>query len=166
MLNTIGYEKASPQNFLGTLQKANIEILIDIRDRAQSRRPGFSKTALSENLKNGGIAYLHFKSLGDPKDGRDAARSGDFATFRKIYRAVLKTDEAKSAIEEISVLAASKRICLMCYERDFTTCHRKLVSDILETKLGSKVRHLGVQSFEPIFESKRRVCYSSEGAAA
>ena len=75
MLATIGYEGARPDDFVGTLQLADIEMVIDIRDRAQSRRPGFSKSALRENLEQNGISYLHLKELGDPKDGRDAAEA-------------------------------------------------------------------------------------------
>jgi len=82
MIATIGYEKASIEDFISTLLASDIEILIDVRDRAQSRRPGFSKTALAAAVRRVGIDYIHLKALGDPKDGRDAARSGEIEKFR------------------------------------------------------------------------------------
>jgi uncharacterized protein (DUF488 family) len=77
MLATIGYERSSLADFVATLVHSEIEILIDIRDRAQSRMRGFSKSALSEALKEAGIGYVHFRQLGDPKEGRDAAGQED-----------------------------------------------------------------------------------------
>ncbi len=148
MLNTIGYEGADLDDFVHTLVQAEINTLVDIRDRAQSRRRGFSKTALSERLARDGIAYIHMRELGDPKEGREAARAGNWSKFKKVFEAVLKTDEAQSAILSITDLSKSQNICLLCYERDEKTCHRKIVSEIIEKKLKRKTRHLGVRQFE------------------
>lgn len=146
MISTIGYEGSKPDDFVGTLQLVDVRMVIDIRDRAQSRRPGFSKSALRDSLEAAGIGYLHLKELGDPKEGREAARSGDFDRFRKIYASVLKTPEAAKALDQIAALSGQMSVCLLCYERDHRECHRKIVADRLESVVGSKVRHLGVRS--------------------
>jgi uncharacterized protein (DUF488 family) len=166
MLNTIGYEGATPEDFLATLAAAKIRFVFDIRDRAQSRRPGFSKSALAAALLEAGIGYLHLKELGDPKDGRDAARSGDIAKFRKIFSGVLAKPEAQAAISQITETAQILDVCLLCYERDASDCHRKLVSDKIELETGMKARHLGVQSFEQIEKFKRRMSSAGEGATS
>ena len=69
-LATIGYEGASMQTFLSALQEAQVELLVDVRAVASSRRPGFSKTKLAANLAGKGIDYLHLRGLGTPADGR------------------------------------------------------------------------------------------------
>ena len=166
MLATIGYERAELKYFIGTLQKAKIELLVDVRDRAQSRRKGFSKTALAEALASAGIEYVHFRSLGDPKEGREAARAGQMQKFKKIYAGVLKTKEAKDALAEVTELAVSQSICLMCYERDHRECHRKIVADHLERVLDVNAQHLGVQQIEPKYEQTRRVLHNYQSAAA
>ena len=166
MISTIGYEKADLEHFVGTLQKAEVEVLVDVRDRAQSRRRGFSKTALGGRLKEAGIEYVHFRALGDPKEGRDAARSGDMKKFRAIFSKVLATDSAKKALEEVAALSNEKHICLMCYERDHSQCHRKMVSDPLDSELGTKSRHLGVHSIEPVRPKGRSVLCDNQSAAA
>lgn len=148
MLNTIGYEGANPSDFVETLKLANIQKVIDIRDRAQSRRPGFSKSALSQILAEAGISYQHYKELGDPKEGRDAARANDLPLFRKIFTEVLEGEAAQVALKKVIDAAQSEVVCLLCYERDETHCHRKLVTDRIEVMTGNKARHLGVRRFE------------------
>lgn len=166
MICTIGYEKADLEHFVGTLQAAEIDILVDIRDRAQSRRKGFSKTALDERLNDADIGYIHFRELGDPKEGREAARSGDMVKFRSIFDSVLASEPAQHALDQVADLAKSKRICLMCYERDHKECHRNIVSDALEEKLGVRTKHLGVQAIEPIRKTERPLLRRHQGAAA
>jgi uncharacterized protein (DUF488 family) len=145
MLATIGYERSTLADFVETLVQSKIELLVDIRERAQSRRPGFSKSVLSAALKDAGIGYVHFRQLGDPREGREAARQGRFDHFREIFREVMSTANAKAALCEVHNLASEKMICLMCYERDENQCHRKIVSDHLERVLACKTKHLGVR---------------------
>ncbi|MNJ60268.1 hypothetical protein D3C77_559880 [compost metagenome] len=166
MLATIGYEGARPDDFVGTLQLVGVQIVVDIRDRAQSRRPGFSKSALRENLEQNGIAYIHLRELGDPKEGREAARSGDMTKFRKIYAAVLETSQASDALDQIVGLAEKMNVCLLCYERDHRDCHRKIVADRLESVADFKVRHLGVKPNVALGQQPRRVRNTGEGAPA
>lgn len=166
MLSTIGYEGARPDDFVSTLQLVDVRMVIDIRDRAQSRRPGFSKTALRDSLEAADIGYLHLKELGDPKEGRDAARSGNFAKFRKIYADVLRTAEAANALDQIAALSSQMSVCLLCYERDHHECHRKIVADHLESVVGSKVRHLGVKANVAADCLQRRMRHAGEGATA
>lgn len=147
-LSTIGYEGASHDDLIETLVAAEVSLLIDVRERAQSRRKGFSKTALSARLEGAGIKYLHLRELGDPKNGREAARAGDIAEFRRIYRSVLATPVARKALEVIVEATQLQSVCLLCYERSFEDCHRKMVSDKVESRTGRKTRHLGVKRFE------------------
>lgn len=166
MLATIGYEKSSLHDFVDTLRSSNIEVLIDIRDRAQSRRPGFSKSALSEALEASGIEYLHLRALGDPKEGRDAARAGKVDEFNRIFQRVMEGQGATEALSVVRNIAETKRVCLMCYEADHQFCHRKIVSDHLESMMLSETIHLTVQRSEPGQTKKRRMLYPRQSASA
>ena len=148
MLNTIGYEGATLSDFIDTLKHADVQILVDIRERAQSRKKGFSKSTLSAALTEVGITYLHFRELGDPKEGRDAARSGNWPLFLAVFGEVLETAAAQKALDEITELASKQTICLLCYERDVRYCHRKIVSDRIAERLKTKARHLGVNRID------------------
>ncbi len=162
MLFTIGYEKATLDHFIGTLQEAGVSILVDVRDRAQSRRKGFSKTALAEALSSHGIRYLHLKVLGDPKPGREAARAGEWTKFRKIYGEVIQQSDAIEALDQIVELAQTSSVCLMCYERAHKECHRAIVVEQIADRLDSETKHLGVQPIDP----ERPLRNNRESAAA
>lgn len=144
-LATIGYEGADLDDFVQTLRNAGIDTLVDVRELPLSRRKGFSKRALSERLTSAGIDYIHLKHLGDPKPGRDAARAGRYRDFRKIFSEHLKTPSAREALADASVIAASSRSCLMCYERLPDTCHRSIVGKKIAQKLQIDVVHLNVE---------------------
>ncbi len=166
MLATIGYERAELRDFIATLETLGVEVLVDIRERAQSRRPGFSKSTLSRALADAGISYLHFRELGDPKEGRDAARAGNTALFRQVFGRVMQSHAGERALSELEVLAADQKICLMCYERDYRECHRKIVSDHLELKLQKKVSHIGVQEGAGRSANARRVHYTNQSSTS
>ena len=144
-LATIGYEGASIEDFIATLKFANVERIIDVRDVPISRRKGFSKNQLSEALDNAGIMYVHLKALGDPKEGRDAAKSGAYDKFKRIYSAHLGTKSARIALAEAAALAQSESSCLLCYERDHKICHRTMVAESLSNIVELEVKHLGVR---------------------
>jgi uncharacterized protein (DUF488 family) len=128
-LFTIGYEGCKPSDLFAKLQANGVGLLIDVRDVPISRKPGFSKTSLSQGLMDAGVGYLHLKSLGDPKPGRIAAREGRFSDFRRIFTAHMMTTAAQQALAE-AVAAASKSVaCLLCFEQDHTNCHRCIVAD-------------------------------------
>jgi len=63
-LTTIGYEGVSVEAFIGTLARARVTLLLDVRELPSSRRKGFSKTPLSEALREVGIEYRHERALG------------------------------------------------------------------------------------------------------
>lgn len=144
-LTTIGYEAASVPRFLDTLVAARVDLLVDIRAVASSRRPGFAKTALAANLATVGIEYLHLRDLGTPAEGRKAARAGDHATLREVFLAHLKTTAAQDALDALMErIRAGRRACLLCLEALPEHCHRSLVVEALRPHLPLDVTHLRV----------------------
>jgi uncharacterized protein (DUF488 family) len=67
-LFTIGYEQARSDAVLNELKAAKVELLVDVRALASSRRPGFSKRQLAACLDENDIGYLHLRALGTPKE--------------------------------------------------------------------------------------------------
>jgi len=127
-LYTIGYEQAKPASVLGELKRAKVQILVDTRAVAASRRPGFSKRQLAAALDEAQIAYIHLQKLGTPAEGRTAARNGDVDALWRIYDKHIKTKDAQDALGElIALIKSGKRIALLCYCRDPKTCHRSRI---------------------------------------
>lgn len=131
-LFTIGYEQTPSKAVLDELERAGVKLLVDVRAIAASRRPGFSKTQLAAGLDERGIGYVHLRGLGTPKEGRLAVRSGDVGTMERIYRAHLKTAQAREEMDELaSLVNTAGPVCLLCYERDHRHCHRRFVAEII-----------------------------------
>lgn len=147
-LFTIGYEKAKPDAVLSELKRSRVDLLVDTRAVAASRRPGFSKRQLAASLDEAGIAYVHLQKLGTPAEGRQAARSGDFEALWRIYDKHIKTPEAQAALGELLALIKSgKRVCLLCYERDPNECHRSRIAALVKKRTRVKVDDLIPQLF-------------------
>ncbi|HYM02952.1 MAG TPA: DUF488 domain-containing protein, partial [Stellaceae bacterium] len=118
--------------------------LIDVRDRPLSRRAGFSKRQLQAALEERGIRYVHLKALGTPPEGREANRRREWKRFWAIVHEKLASPEAEFELRQAAALAAEAPSCLLCYEADWQTCHRRRVAEILVEREGVEIRHLGV----------------------
>ena len=145
MLFTVGYEGAKLSDFVDTLKTCKVELLVDIRDYPGSRRKGFSKNVLRDHLSEAEIEYEHLGELGDPKEGREAARSGRYDEFRRIFEAHMESKEARLGMDRLAELASDHVVCLLCYERNPKVCHRQIVADRLKNRLNIEVKHIGVQ---------------------
>lgn len=130
-LYTIGYEGTDIDRFVATLKAVGVHLLADVRALPLSRKKGFSKTSLRARIEHEGMEYIHLSALGDPKDGREAARAGHFDRFRKIYGQHLAQAEPQEALRQLGALVGKRGTCLMCFERDPTECHRLIVASQL-----------------------------------
>ena len=142
-LFTIGYEQTPAKSVLDELEQAGVKLLVDVRAVASSRRPGFSKSQLAAGLDERGISYVHLRGLGTPKEGRLAARAGQYETLQKIYAKHLKTPQAKEELDELSALVKKTGpVCILCYERDHLHCHRRWIAEIIDERDDVRVDNL------------------------
>ena len=140
---TIGYEGATVASFQEALRGARIDLLVDVRALASSRRPGFAKTRLAANAKEAGAEYLHLRALGTPADGRAAARAGRHEEMHRIFRQQLATPEAQEQLALVADLVRQgRRVCLLCFEAKPEHCHRSIVVDALARIIPATVVHL------------------------
>lgn len=141
-LQTIGYEGCTVDAVLAALHAAGTKLLIDVRAVPQSRKPGFSKRQLAAALDGVGIGYVHLQGLGTPKPGRDAVRAGHPERMVPIFMDHMQSDRAQAELAQAKGLAAERVCCLLCFERDHTTCHRTLVAELVVSESEQIVRHL------------------------
>jgi uncharacterized protein (DUF488 family) len=140
---TIGYEGATIGSFQRALRDAAIDLLVDVRALASSRRPGFAKTRLAANAKEAGAEYLHLRALGTPSDGRAAARAGRHEEMRRIFREQLATPDAQAELALVADLVLQgRRVCLLCFEARPEHCHRSIVADALKKLVPAEIEHL------------------------
>ncbi|QZH75638.1 MAG: DUF488 domain-containing protein [Erythrobacter sp.] len=129
VIHTIGYARATQDALVSALVAARIELLADVRALPLSRRAGFSKTSLKAAVEAAGMSYRHFRDLGTPKEGRDAARRGDYVTLQQVFAGQLELPEAMAQMAELTTLARERRTCLLCYCEEPDHCHRALLVD-------------------------------------
>jgi uncharacterized protein (DUF488 family) len=133
-LYTIGYERLLPPELVNELKLAGVERLIDVRHRAQSRRPGMSKTRLSELLGEHGIAYEHRRALGTPSDIRWYFKNKREAEGIEQFRAHVE----ETAAADLDALAAeldhAPPTALMCLEAEPAVCHRRVLAEQLRKR--------------------------------
>jgi len=141
-LYTIGYEKARLADVVTALREAGVAVLLDVRDRPISRRPGFSKRQLAAAVEEAGMRYVHLAALGTPPEGREANRRRQWDRFWDIVADKLATGEAQRDLAEAGAIAAAAPTCLLCYEADWQICHRRRIGEILAARHGIEIRHL------------------------
>jgi len=141
-LATIGYESAPQAKVIDTLKAAGVEVLIDVRAVAASRRAGFSKGLLSSSLNGAGIDYVHLRELGTPKEGRMAARRGQTAVMREIFEAHLAEPAAQLQLAQAIEIAKGRKAALLCYEADHRGCHRSIVVEHMREAADFQVENL------------------------
>jgi uncharacterized protein YeaO (DUF488 family) len=139
---TIGYEGYIIQKFIKKLRNSNIQQLIDVRELPLSRKNGFSKTILKEELKKVGILYKHIPELGSPKKVRHQLyKDLDYEKFFKEYKQHINDADILDNISDIEGRARRKKTVLLCYEKDYKVCHRSIIAEELKRR-GWKVNNL------------------------
>jgi len=141
VLYTVGYERRDIDGFIALLHSHRVDELIDVRLTPSSRKPGFSKTRLSTALADGGIDYRHLRELGNPRENRDGFRRRQQTAF-DAYRAHLGNG-SRHAVDVVVDAAEARSVALLCFERDVTTCHRRIIVEVVQDKAPSlPVLHL------------------------
>jgi uncharacterized protein (DUF488 family) len=142
-LFTLGYEGLELPEFIEILRQNGVQVVADLRAVPHSRKKGYSKKALSEELARHGIEYVLIQELGTPKPLRDQVRaSEDYDSFFIAYTSYLDTQPG--ALKKLLDIARNHVACLLCFERDINHCHRKAVSErLLAISAGKfKIIHL------------------------
>jgi len=135
-LYTIGYEGLTIREFINNLSKNNISIVADIRFNPISRKQGFSKRILCEELAKKGIGYIHFKELGTPKDVRDKFKqTNDEKIFSRKYKRILEAKQ--QLLFYLCELVKTSTVALMCFEKDPEKCHRTLLAEEIQIISGN-----------------------------
>ena len=140
-LFTFGYEGLTIDGFIARLKDARVNLIVDVRELPLSRKKGFSKSSFRENLAAEGIAYEHRPALGCPKPVRDQYREDrDWAVYTRDFLNHLGT--VKAEVRSLAATARNHRACLVCFEADFTACHRTYVAKAARAAGGPAVHHL------------------------
>lgn len=148
MVYTLGYQLRDIDDYVRSAKEAGTGVVLDVRENAWSRKPGFSKSALIENLDAVGIDYVHASFVGNPKRFRNKAES--YRECLKKYQGYIYAkpgllDEFNDLMQKL--VGGGRKVCLLCYERHPHDCHRSLLIDAWRERyaVDVEIRHLGVE---------------------
>jgi uncharacterized protein (DUF488 family) len=138
---TIGHGVRPLDELVDTLLEAEVEALVDVRRFPGSRRnPQFNQARVADALSDAGIAYRHALELGGRLSGEPGEE--DFGCIRvpafRSYAARMRSDAWQAALE---AELGQPTPCFMCAETAWTSCHRRLIAELL-TARGHEVSHL------------------------
>jgi len=141
LIYSIGYEAMEIDKFIEKLKRNKINLLIDVREKAISRKKGFSKAALESVLTEAGIQYVHMKQLGSPSEDRKKLHENDnWEEFTRKYRQYMEGN--MTSLVELCNKVKGKVSCLMCFEREYSKCHRSLLTSKIKEISGIEAVHL------------------------
>ena len=122
-------------DFLALLKEFEIRAIVDIRRFPSSKKfPHFNRGNFAEELEQNDIRYSWLESLGGrrPAMGKEPSPNQALETiaFRN-YADYMLTQEFRLGIEDLLGTARGQRTTIMCAEKLFWQCHRRLLSDYL-----------------------------------
>jgi uncharacterized protein (DUF488 family) len=133
IVHSIGYQGRSIDEVIQDLLANSIEILIDVRRNAWSRKKGFSKSGLEIALESNSVGYIHMPGLGISSDERKGLRTPeDYHILLSGYRRSLA--QRLDLVDELIKISEKDRVALMCFERDPALCHRSVLVDIMQER--------------------------------
>jgi uncharacterized protein (DUF488 family) len=151
VLYTLGHSNTGLEEFLGLLAAHRVEAVADVRSYPGSRRhPHFGRVELETALSRRGIDYAWFPDLGGR---RKPKRSSPHIAWQvpafRAYADYMDTRTFAAALGEMLDWARGRQTSLLCAERLWWQCHRRLLSDRLLVQ-GHRVEHiLSAEKREP-----------------
>jgi len=152
---TIGVYGFGRDSFLAALAAAEIDLLLDVRQRRGVRGSEYAwanAARLQAGLAETGIGYTHLKELAPTTELRELQyREDDRLGEGKRSRTVLAPEYARLYMEQILDPAdlgpivrwiGANKAALLCVERDPEACHRSLIAARLRGEHGFDVEHL------------------------
>lgn len=136
-LFTIGFTKKTARDFFELLTKARVKRIIDTRLNNVSQLSGFAKRKdLEYFLKEiAGIEYIHLLDLAPTTDLLNPykKKQSDWKTYEKRFLDLMKQRQIENKVTS-DILDGG---CLLCSEASPHHCHRRLVAEYLDRKLGN-----------------------------
>lgn len=155
-LATIGVYGFDAESFLAALRRADVTLLLDVRQRRGVRGAEYAwanSKRLQAALADAGISYEHRPELAPTTEMRQLQYAADdVAGVGKRNREVLAPAFVERYTAEVldaadldavaALLPADGAAALLCVERDPEACHRSLVAAALAARGGVEVEDL------------------------
>lgn len=134
---TAGHSNRSAAELVALLEEAGVSRVADVRRFPVSPRfPHHTRERLAPELQRGGIAYSF---LGDTLGGRreptgpvEGSRNGAWRDpALRAFADALDSPELSAGLAALEALARAEPTAVLCAERDWRSCHRQILADVL-----------------------------------
>ena len=140
MIFTVGHSNHTWDDFAGLLRQHGVEELVDVRSRPVSRFADFANSpTLGRLLEGEGMRYIF---MGDSLGGKPSDRSCYDGAGKPDYDEIRSRDFFKMGIGELTALAETTTVALMCAEEDPGKCHRRLLIGPCLAEIGIPLSHI------------------------
>ena len=133
---TIGFTGKTAKEFFTKVEVAGVRRILDIRLKNSSQLSGFAKKNDLKYflMKINGIEYLHFPELAPTEDIMDSYKKKRIGWPE--YEIQFNKLLTERKVENPMMDELAEGDCFLCSEEKPNFCHRRLVSDYLQKKLG------------------------------
>jgi uncharacterized protein (DUF488 family) len=146
---TIGHSTRLWPDFVSLLNRNRIFLIADVRRYPHSQKfPQFNREELEANLVAEGIGYMWIEALGGWRHsglGSDSPNKGLMSVGLRNYADHMLTEEFQGAVQQLLEAAAQRSTSILCAERLYWKCHRRLLCDYLVSQ-SVKVVHIEDES--------------------
>jgi uncharacterized protein (DUF488 family) len=152
---TIGVYGFDGPSFIGALRKAEVGIVLDVRQRRGVRGSQYAwanAKRLEAALREAGIDYSHLPELAPTTEMRqlqyrEDERRGEGKRSRTVLAPEYVSRYTEEVLDQVDLdpivnWVGSNRAALLCVERDPEACHRSLIAARLEREFDLDVSHL------------------------
>lgn len=154
-LRTIGVYGFDRESFLAALADANVDLLLDVRQRRGVRGSEYAwanAQRLETSLAEAGVDYTHLKELAPTTEMRqlqyvEDEKRGEGKRSRSTLAPIYVERYTEEVLDQVDLgpivkWIGSKNAALMCVERGAEACHRSLIAARLRDEFGFEVEHL------------------------
>lgn len=140
---TIGFTRKTAKEFFTKLEDAGVKRILDIRLKNSSQLSGFAKKEDRKYflMKINGIKYLHIPELAPTENIMDSYKKKkiDWSEYETQLSNLLEERKVENNMRH----EVSGGDCFLCSEEKPDLCHRRLVVEYLQKKLGDiTITHL------------------------
>ncbi|HET7417166.1 MAG TPA: DUF488 domain-containing protein [Solirubrobacterales bacterium] len=152
---TIGVYGFDGTSFLGALKDAEVDLLLDVRQRRGVRGSEYAwanAKRLQAALAEAGIGYSHLPELAPTTEMRqlqyrEDERRGEGKRSRTELAPEYVERYTAEVLDQVDLgpivrFVGNQRAALLCVERDPGACHRSLIAARLEHDFDLRVTHL------------------------
>lgn len=135
----IDHSNHSIAQFVRLLSQHAIDVVCDVRSVPYCKaHPQFHREELGFSLRKYGIQYVFLgAALGARTKDPNCIVDG-----RVSYEEVVKSESFARGMAQVQAIAASRRMALMCAERDHLDCHRTILVSRCLAASGYSIQHI------------------------